>query len=122
MLACQNVIATPVGCLLLASVSRGITGSQPRLVPRRILAAIYLLDAARKIPGWPRPTFAFSSRRLHRAAYARLGEPSRPTTGYDKKTIAADIRELVRGLGYEKIPLVGHDVGLMAAYSYTAPG
>jgi pimeloyl-ACP methyl ester carboxylesterase len=49
-----------------------------------------------------------------------LGESSRPSTGYDKKTIAADIHELVRGLGYEKISLVGHDIGLMVAYSYAA--
>jgi pimeloyl-ACP methyl ester carboxylesterase len=49
-----------------------------------------------------------------------LGESSRPTTGYDKKTIAADIHELVGGLGYDKINLVGHDIGLMVAYSYAA--
>jgi pimeloyl-ACP methyl ester carboxylesterase len=49
-----------------------------------------------------------------------LGESSRPMTGYDKRTLAADIHELVKGLGYEKITLVGHDIGLMVAYSYTA--
>ena len=49
-----------------------------------------------------------------------LGESSRPTTGYDKKTMAADIHELVKGLGYQKINLVGHDIGLMVAYSYAA--
>ena len=49
-----------------------------------------------------------------------LGESSRPTTGYDKKTMAAEIHELVKGLGYQKINLVGHDIGLMVAYSYAA--
>src|SRR5436309_9594530 len=49
-----------------------------------------------------------------------LGESSRPTAGYDKKTIARDIRELVKSLGYEKINLVGHDIGLMVAYAYSA--
>lgn len=49
-----------------------------------------------------------------------LGDSSRPATGYDKKTIAADIHELVNRLGYEKIDLVGHDIGLMVAYSYAA--
>jgi len=49
-----------------------------------------------------------------------LGESSRPATGYDKKTIAADIHELVKSLGYEKIDLVGHDIGLMVAYAYAA--
>src|SRR5438128_4918846 len=49
-----------------------------------------------------------------------LGDSSRPATGYDKKTIAADIHELVKSLGYQKIDLVGHDIGLMVAYSYAA--
>ena len=49
-----------------------------------------------------------------------LGDSSRPATGYEKKTIAADIRELVKSLGYQKIDLVGHDIGLMVAYSYAA--
>jgi pimeloyl-ACP methyl ester carboxylesterase len=49
-----------------------------------------------------------------------LGDSSRPQTGYDKKTIAADIHELVKILGFEKINLVGHDIGLMVAYSYAA--
>jgi pimeloyl-ACP methyl ester carboxylesterase len=49
-----------------------------------------------------------------------LGDSSRPVGGYDKKTIATDIHELVKSLGYQKIDLVGHDIGLMVAYSYAA--
>jgi pimeloyl-ACP methyl ester carboxylesterase len=49
-----------------------------------------------------------------------LGESSCPMTGSDKKALAADIHELISGLGYEKITLVGHDIGLMVAYSYAA--
>ena len=49
-----------------------------------------------------------------------LGDSSRPDTGYDKKTIAADIHALVRSLGYQQIDLVGHDIGLMVAYAYAA--
>ena len=49
-----------------------------------------------------------------------LGQSSRPTTGYDKKTMAADLHELARGLGYQNITLVGHDIGLMVAYAYAA--
>jgi pimeloyl-ACP methyl ester carboxylesterase len=49
-----------------------------------------------------------------------LGGSSRPATGYDKKTIAADIHELVKSLGYQRIDLVGHDIGLMVAYAYAA--
>jgi pimeloyl-ACP methyl ester carboxylesterase len=49
-----------------------------------------------------------------------LGESSRPAGGYDKKTLAADIHELVKSLGYRNIDLVGHDLGLMVAYAYAA--
>lgn len=49
-----------------------------------------------------------------------LGDSSRPATGYDKKTLAVDIHELVKSLGYQKIDLVGHDIGLMVAYAYAA--
>jgi pimeloyl-ACP methyl ester carboxylesterase len=49
-----------------------------------------------------------------------LGDSSRPASGYDKKTAAVDIRELVNSLGYESIDLVGHDIGLMVAYAYAA--
>jgi pimeloyl-ACP methyl ester carboxylesterase len=49
-----------------------------------------------------------------------LGESSRPATGYDKKTMASDIHALVTRLGYQKIDLVGHDIGLMVAYAYAA--
>src|SRR5215813_5839973 len=49
-----------------------------------------------------------------------LGESSRPAAGYDKKTISSDIHELVKSLGYQKIDLVGHDIGLMVAYAYAA--
>lgn len=47
-----------------------------------------------------------------------LGDSSRPSSGYDKKTAAVNIHELVKSLGYERIDLVGHDIGLMVAYAY----
>jgi pimeloyl-ACP methyl ester carboxylesterase len=49
-----------------------------------------------------------------------LGDSARPATGYDKKTIATDIHELVSSLGFKQIDLVGHDIGLMVAYAYAA--
>jgi pimeloyl-ACP methyl ester carboxylesterase len=48
------------------------------------------------------------------------GASSKPDHGYDKKTMAQDIRELVRSLGVEKATIVGHDIGLMVAYAYAA--
>ena len=49
-----------------------------------------------------------------------LGESDKPTSGYDKKTMAADIHALMDKLGYHKINLAGHDIGLMVAYAYAA--
>ncbi len=49
-----------------------------------------------------------------------LGESGRPASGYDKKTLAADIHGLVKQLGYSTINLAGHDIGLMVAYAYAA--
>jgi pimeloyl-ACP methyl ester carboxylesterase len=49
-----------------------------------------------------------------------LGDSEKPQTGYDKKTIADDIYQLVKKLGYSKIYLVAHDWGSAVAYSYAA--
>ncbi|MFD2602679.1 alpha/beta fold hydrolase [Flavobacterium suzhouense] len=49
-----------------------------------------------------------------------VGESGKPEGGYDKKTMASDIHELVNQLGYKKINLAGHDIGLMVAYAYVA--
>lgn len=48
------------------------------------------------------------------------GTSSKPDGGYDKKTMAQDIHALVRSLGYRKVRIVGHDIGLMVAYAYAA--
>jgi pimeloyl-ACP methyl ester carboxylesterase len=45
---------------------------------------------------------------------------SSPAPGYDKKTAAANVHEMMKSLGYQKIYLVGHDIGLMVAYAYAA--
>ena len=49
-----------------------------------------------------------------------VGESDKPAGGYDKKTMAVDIHELVKKLGYKNINLVGHDIGLMVVYAYAA--
>ena len=48
------------------------------------------------------------------------GGSSRPDTGYDKKTMAREVRAAVRLLGHHRVQLVGHDIGLMVAYAYAA--
>ena len=49
-----------------------------------------------------------------------LGDSSKPLTGYDKRTVAGDIHELVERLGFERVSLVGHDHGAAVAYAYAA--
>jgi pimeloyl-ACP methyl ester carboxylesterase len=49
-----------------------------------------------------------------------LGDSSKPLTGYDGKTVAEDIHQLVAKLGFKTIFLVGHDLGTQIAYSYAA--
>jgi pimeloyl-ACP methyl ester carboxylesterase len=49
-----------------------------------------------------------------------LGDSSKPVTGYDGKTTAEDIYQLVSQLGFKQIFLIGHDIGAQTAYSYAA--
>ena len=46
------------------------------------------------------------------------GASDRPEHGYDKRTVASDIRELMRKLAFDRIDLVGHDVGMMVGYAF----
>jgi pimeloyl-ACP methyl ester carboxylesterase len=49
-----------------------------------------------------------------------LGDSSKPLTGYDGKTLAEDIYQLVTQLGFKTIFLVAHDIGTVVAYPYAA--
>lgn len=48
------------------------------------------------------------------------GNSSKPDSGYDKKNMAVDIHELTSSLGFARVSIVGHDIGLMVAYAYAA--
>jgi len=81
-------------------------------------------DAVVLLHGWPQTWYEW--RKIIPALAERyrviapdmrgLGDSSRPATGYDKRTVAADIYQLVRQLGHERIFLVGHDWGGPVAY------
>jgi pimeloyl-ACP methyl ester carboxylesterase len=49
-----------------------------------------------------------------------FGQSSAPPDGYSKAAMARDIHALVKNLKYDRIRLVGHDIGLMVAYAYAA--
>src|SRR4051812_2868138 len=48
------------------------------------------------------------------------GSSPMPNDVYDMKRVAQRLHEMVRKLGYKRVKLVGHDIGLMAVYAYAA--
>jgi pimeloyl-ACP methyl ester carboxylesterase len=52
--------------------------------------------------------------------YRGAGHSWRPVAGYDKQTMAADLRALIRDHLeiHEPVIVAGHDIGLMVAYAY----
>ena len=46
-----------------------------------------------------------------------IGLTDKPTSGYDKRTVAEDIYQLIRVLGHERAYVVGHDIGGMVAFA-----
>ena len=49
-----------------------------------------------------------------------LGDSSKPAAGYDKRSVAGDIRLLAEELGFERISVVGHDHGAAVGYALSA--
>lgn len=49
-----------------------------------------------------------------------FGQSAKPDSGYDKPTMAKDVHALAVSLGYKRVGVVGHDIGLMVAYAYAA--
>src|SRR5260370_32602206 len=49
-----------------------------------------------------------------------IGRSSKPSSGYDTKTQAKDIRAVITGLGFDRTFIVAHDIGNMVAYAYAA--
>jgi pimeloyl-ACP methyl ester carboxylesterase len=48
------------------------------------------------------------------------GQSATPAEGYTKVEMAQDIHALAQKLGYNRIRIAGHDIGLMVAYAYAA--
>ena len=81
------------------------------------------------IHGWPQTWYMWRNQITELASRYRvispdlrgLGDSSRPVGGYDKKTLAQDIWQLVHGvLGEERIFVVGHDWGGPTAFALAA--
>ncbi|VFA97821.1 alpha/beta fold hydrolase [Nocardia cyriacigeorgica] len=78
--------------------------------------------------GWPQTWWQFRkvmpelARRYQVTAVdlRGMGGSDKPDAGYDKKTMAADIRALIDHLGHERAFIVGHDIGAAVAYHLAA--
>jgi len=77
------------------------------------------------LPGWPQTWYSFRTIAPELASQYRvfvvdirgMGSSSKPASGYDKKTMAQDIYELIIQLGLQKVNILGHDIGGMTAMS-----
>jgi len=73
--------------------------------------------------GFPETSFAWRHQIPELAEHYRViapdlrgyGETDKPSRGYDKRTMAMDVLELMRALGLSKVALVGHDRGARVA-------
>jgi pimeloyl-ACP methyl ester carboxylesterase len=80
------------------------------------------------LPGWPETWWSYRRMMpLLAASYhviavdiRGMGGSEKPAAGYDKKTMAQDVYELVKRLGYKKVFMAGHDIGSMVAFSFAA--
>jgi pimeloyl-ACP methyl ester carboxylesterase len=78
------------------------------------------------LPGWPQTWYSYHPIAAELAQHYRviivdirgMGSSDKPATGYDKKTMAQDIYELLRHLGLSNASLLGHDIGGMVATSF----
>ncbi|MFE0041761.1 alpha/beta fold hydrolase [Streptomyces albireticuli] len=78
------------------------------------------------LPGWPETWWEYRKVMPALAAHHRvmavdfrgMGGSDKPASGFEKKTMAADIRELARHLGHDRINIAGHGIGAMIAFAF----
>jgi pimeloyl-ACP methyl ester carboxylesterase len=78
------------------------------------------------LPGWPQTWYSYHPVAMELAKKYRviivdirgMGSSEKPASGYDKKTMATDILELLQQLGLAKVHIMGHDIGGMVAMSF----
>lgn len=80
------------------------------------------------LPGWPETWWSWhkimpelaSNHTVIALDIRGMGASDKPADGYEKKALAKDVHDLVTALGYEKVDVVGHDIGSMVAFAYAA--
>jgi pimeloyl-ACP methyl ester carboxylesterase len=77
------------------------------------------------LPGWPQTWYSYHKVAPQLAKHFRvividirgMGSSATPLSGYDKKTMATDIYQLIQQLGLQQVYVLGHDIGGMVAMS-----
>lgn len=77
------------------------------------------------LPGWPQTWYSYKGIAIDLAKHFRvivvdirgMGSSATPQDGYDKRTMANDVHELIKHLGLQEVYLLGHDIGGMVAMS-----
>lgn len=80
------------------------------------------------LPGWPQTWWEFhkimpklaESYTVISVDLRGQGSSSKPASGYDKKNMAQDVKDLIAQLGYQKAFVAGHDIGAQVAWSLAA--
>lgn len=80
------------------------------------------------LPGWPQTWWEFNKIMPKLAKdYTVIavdlrgqGSSDKPEGGYDKKTMASDVAQLIKQLGHESAFVVGHDIGSQVGWSLAA--
>lgn len=77
------------------------------------------------LPGWPQTWYSYHKVAPKLAKHFRvivvdirgMGSSATPPSGYDKKTMAADVFQLIQLLELQQVYVLGHDIGGMVAMS-----
>lgn len=80
------------------------------------------------LPGWPETWWCYrkimpllaAKYRVIVVEFRGMGSAGKPAGGYDKKTMAKDVYELMHQLGHQKVYIAGHDIGAQVAFSFAA--
>ena len=80
------------------------------------------------LPGWPETWWTFHKIMPLLARHYTvvtvdlrgMGSSAKPMDGYDKRTMAKDVHQLLLSLGYSNAAVVGHDIGAQVAWSFAA--
>jgi len=84
------------------------------------------------LPGWPQswyawryvmPLLAKAGRRVIALDPRGMGDSDRPASGYEMRTVAAELHDFVEALrltANEPVDIVGHDLGTWIGYAYAA--